>query len=85
MLNRGYLLDNKGINVNTAFLKYTYEEYARLRQIPTPDELYRSIIDKDPIVEMWNCGRKGESGDMVVQLNDAIDNKSLAEKFKRIK
>src|ERR1039458_8963912 len=34
-LNNGYLLDNRGIGKNAAFLKITYEEYAKLQTLPT--------------------------------------------------
>lgn len=38
-LQNGYLLDNKGIGINVAFLKYTYEEYYNLKNLPTLKEL----------------------------------------------
>jgi len=55
-LIRSYLLDNKGIGPNTAFLKYTYSEYAALKQVPDPNQLMELILDDDPMIEIWECG-----------------------------
>ena len=55
-LAHGFLLDNRGIGANSAFIKITYEEYAKLTQSPSPDELYKLIIDKEPFTEMYDLG-----------------------------
>jgi hypothetical protein len=55
-LAHGYWLDNRGIGPNSCFIKITYEEYAKLPQSPSPDELYKLIIDKDPFTEMYDLG-----------------------------
>ena len=39
LLNKGYLLDNKGIGPNVAFLTYTYEEYSQLPTAPCMADL----------------------------------------------
>jgi hypothetical protein len=54
----GYLLDNRGIGVNSVFTSFTYEEYSKLKQVPGIETLKRSIMDKDPILEMYNCGSR---------------------------
>jgi hypothetical protein len=51
----GYLLDNRGIGVNSAFLKFTYEEYAKFPATPTVLSLFFQIIDKEPFTEMYSC------------------------------
>jgi len=84
-LNNGYLLDNRGIAKNVAFLKYTYEEYEKLKDVPTLHELQRNIIDKDPLTELWDCGKKTNFTDLQKQLNDWIDKNLLHEKCKRIR
>jgi hypothetical protein len=84
-LHNGYLLDNRGINNRVAFLKYTYEEYSTLKDVPTLQELQRSILDKDPLTELWDCGKKANFTDLQKQLNEWIDKDLLPEKFKRIK
>ncbi len=55
-LNRGYLLDNRGIGKNVAFLNISYSEYAALEQAPKPDEIMKMILDRDPLVALWDCG-----------------------------
>ena len=54
----GYLLDNRGIGTNVAFLKMTYEEYSRLTVTPHPGELLEMILDKDPLTAMYDCGSR---------------------------
>ena len=84
-LNNGYFLDNRGINQNVAFLKYTYEEYTSLANAPSLTELYESIIDKNPLLELWYCGEKTDDNDLQKTLNELIENNKLAEKCRRIK
>lgn len=57
-LIRGYLLDNRGIGKNVAFLTLTYSEYAKLKEAPSIAELEAAILDDDPLKELWDCGRK---------------------------
>ena len=59
----GYLLDNRGIGPNSAFLKITYEEYSKLKETPSADELYKQIIDKSPFTEMYDLGLRSEYKD----------------------
>jgi hypothetical protein len=83
-LNDGYLLDNRGIDINVGFLKYTYEQYSALEKTPTPEELLSNILDEDPITEMYNCGSKFDFKDAVNELNEAIDNHKLGS-FQKLK
>ncbi len=83
-LNDNFLLDNRGIDKNVAFLKYTYEQYSKLDKTPTIDELFANILDNDPITEMYYCGSKFDYKDLVNQLNVAIDN-NTKHHFKKIK
>lgn len=83
-LNDGYLLDNRGIDINVGFLKYTYEQYSTLEKTPTSEELLSNILDTDPITEMYNCGSKFDFKDILSELNDAIDNNKLAS-FQKLK
>lgn len=84
-LNSGYLLDNRGIGKNVAFLKLTYEEYSKLQNPPSLKELYNYILDKDPLVELCNCGNKKAFKDIEKQLNDLIDRKELRTTCKVIR
>ncbi|MEZ5198883.1 MAG: hypothetical protein R2764_21650 [Bacteroidales bacterium] len=38
-LHDGFLLDNRGIDINTAFLNLTYEDYSKLKSTPSKEEL----------------------------------------------
>ncbi|MBS1536485.1 MAG: hypothetical protein JST20_01900 [Bacteroidetes bacterium] len=85
LLHEGYLLDNRGIGKNVAFLKWTYEEYSQLTAVPSLDELYGMILDKDPLVELCDCGNKTAFDDAPKQLNQLIDIKKLRKVCKTIK
>lgn len=57
-LDDGYLLDCFGITRNVVFLDYTFEQYANLEQAPSLDEMMLHVIDRNPLVEIWNCGKR---------------------------
>lgn len=84
-LKNGYLLDNRGININVAFLKLTYEEYTKMPVVPSLKELYGMIIEKNPILEMYNCGNKKSFKNIVQELNSLIKNKQLKTECKVLK
>ena len=84
-LQNGYFLDNKGIGKNVAFLKYTYTEYSKLQTLPTLQELYNSILDKNPLTELCNCGNKNKFSDLKKQLNELIRSGKLKTDCKEIK
>jgi hypothetical protein len=88
-LQYGFLLDRRGININVAFLKYTYDEYLALETIPPIAELFNAIIDADPITEMYNCGKVSDfpNGDVEEQLNQRLtESKGNPETiFKKLK
>lgn len=48
----GFLLDRRGVSENTRFTSYTYTQYAALKQIPSPQELFNSIIPEARIIEL---------------------------------
>jgi len=79
------LLDNRGIGKNVAFLKWTYQEYAQLTAVPSLQELYNMILDKDPLTELCDCGNKKSFSDAPTQLNQLIDSKKLRTVCKTIK
>lgn len=83
-LNNGYLLDNRGINQHAAFLNYTYEQYSRLEKVPTSDDLFANLLDKDPITEMFDCGSKYNYNDLENDINLIIDNNDFSS-FKKLK
>lgn len=85
ILEKGYLLDNRGVGENVAFLKMTYEEYSKLENAPSLKELYLLIIDKDPLLELCNCGNSKVFSDKVNQLNKVIKADNLRTTCRTIK
>jgi hypothetical protein len=68
-LANGYLLDNRGIGPNAAFLRFSYEEYCNMDNIPTAERLFNYIIEKYPFTEMYQCGNRGNYDEIVAELN----------------
>ena len=73
VLKNGYLLDNRGINGNVAFLSYTYEEYSKLTGVPTMSEMLGKIVNRQPLVEMIDCGLRTQYKEEVKELNMLIN------------
>jgi hypothetical protein len=69
-LENGFLLDNRGIGKNVAFLTYTYEEYSKLAATPSKDELMSKIINKNPLIALYKCDKLQKKN--ILMLNDAI-------------
>lgn len=72
-LKNGYLLDNRGINTNTVFLKYTYDYYSKLENAPNSEEMMKSIAEKYPLSELINCGPRSQFKDEVKEINSLIN------------
>ncbi len=72
VLDKGYLLDRRGIGANTAFLDYTYEEYASLKETPSAEELMKHIIARDAVVELHR---------LPVKAMDAVKNPARCNEF----
>ena len=72
-LHKGYWLDNRGININVAFINLTYEEYSKLPHTPLPDELMKMLTDVQPLVSMYSCGLRSSYKDIEHELNAKID------------
>ncbi len=84
VLQNGYLLDNRGIGSNSAFLKVTYEEYAKFEAVPNLTELYSQILEKDPFVEIYNLGDRTRFKNEISDINSIIAKGGL-KKFTKIK
>jgi hypothetical protein len=82
-LEGGLLIDNLGISKNTAFIKLTYEEYAKLQNTLPLSELFKLIVDKSPFLEMYDCGNKQSFTNLKEQLNDQIRNGEFKKLYKR--
>lgn len=83
-LQKGYYLDNRGVNQYTAFLNISYEDYIKLKSVPPAQSLYENILDKDPFVELYDCGiRTGYNS--VDTLNQLIMRNMLHIKCRAVK
>jgi len=83
-LSGGFLLDNRGIGPDVAFLSVTYESYAAQAKTPGADDLFRQLLDKDPLLEMYECGNRYQYSDIISELNQIIDSGKLSD-CKKIK
>lgn len=79
------MLDNRGIGQNVAFIKLTYKEYANLKDVPSLNELYNLIMDKDPLTKLCNCKVNNPNLNLENQLNDMIDNDLIQKNCKFLK
>lgn len=84
-IGKGYLLDNRGIGLNTVFLRWSYAEYAALDKAPSLDELLGAVEYRDPFVEMYDCGVRNKYADPVKELREIALAGSWPSKCKRLK
>lgn len=84
-LGKGYLLDNRGIGVNVAFLNMDYATYAALDKAPDVPELMGMITDKDPLKELYSCGPRTRFTDIAAELATMIESDALATRCKKLK
>lgn len=82
-LANGWLLDNRGIGKNSAFLRFTYQDYYNMDNIPSADRLMNYITDKDPFTEMYDCGLRGNYDNITEEINEVITSGQL-DAFKRL-
>jgi hypothetical protein len=83
-LDNGYLLDNLGINIHTAYLSLTLKEYSQYEKVPSMKEFYQLIIDKNPLTEFYNCGNRQNLKNELVEINSIVKKGNL-EKCKCLK
>ena len=72
-LSNGFLLDNRGIGPNVAFLAITYDEFIKGTETPCSDELFHQILDADPLLVMYQCRTRHQYTEMVAELNQLIE------------
>ncbi len=84
-LHKGYLMDRRGIDRQSAFIKMTYKKYSQLKKTPSPDELFAQIVDNSPLTEMYNCGQRNDQKNSVKLINEYIDKGILNKKCKTVK
>lgn len=76
-LTDGYLLDNRGIGPNTAFLRFTYEDYYNMDNVPTAERLMNYILDDDPFTELYKVGNRGDFENIETEINELIESNKL--------
>lgn len=69
-VNDGYYIDRRGIGANTAFTRFTYQEYMNLDDV-TVDLLLENIEDRNPFIELYDCGLLPQA-DLEVKANEFI-------------
>jgi hypothetical protein len=55
LLAGGFLLDKRGITINSVFTNYTYSEYSQMKAVPSPQEILNNIKDKNPLTALYQC------------------------------
>ena len=71
-LGNGFLLDNRGIGPNVAFLDISYEEYSTYSKTPSVNKLFEHLLDADPLVVMYQCGVREDNPGMVSKLKEMV-------------
>ncbi|MBS1686657.1 MAG: hypothetical protein JSS76_18100 [Bacteroidetes bacterium] len=79
LLADGYLLDNRGLTPHSAFIRITYEDYAKLKEVPSVKELNKLVIDRAPFTEMYDLGERNQYPDLTGGLNTIIKGGRLTE------
>ncbi len=79
LLDSGYRLDNLGININVAYLDISLEEYGKYQKVPSLNELYELIIDKDPLSVLYYCGNRQKLNDEIADINKIINEGQLKQ------
>jgi len=85
LLEQGYLLDKKGIQPGTAFLRLTYEEYAAFKDLPSQHQLLQMIADTNPFIELYRCKISLDESQRIDTLNAWIRNGQLGQKCSKLK
>ncbi|MDX9749623.1 MAG: hypothetical protein RBT71_00890 [Flavobacteriales bacterium] len=84
-LGKGWLLDNRGIGPNVAFLRHTYAEYAALEAPPSLAELEAAIMDRDPLRDFCDCGKRSTYTDIADELRQIVARNALTTRCKKLK
>ncbi|MCK4662923.1 MAG: hypothetical protein KAT68_08665 [Bacteroidales bacterium] len=87
ILHQDFLLDNKGISVNSVFIDITYEEFSKRESSLSQEEMLNMIVDDDPIIELYKTRKSAELlPELTVdKINELIDNDELDKYFEQLK
>lgn len=71
-LDDGFLLDRRGVGVNTAFTRWTYAQYAAMKSAPTPDEIMNNLIPGARVTELYEMPFTNGTPDEAAKCNEMI-------------
>lgn len=71
-LDGGFLLDNRGVGVNTAFTRWTYAEYSAMPSAPSAKEIMANIIPEARITEIYEMPFAVGTPDAARRCNELI-------------
>lgn len=83
-LNKGYLLDQRGIDLNTRFLNINYSTYAARKKPMETDSLILYLIKENPFLEIYNCGNRHQYTNIRLEINALILNGTLEKSCKKL-
>lgn len=83
-LNQGYLLDNRGIGPQVAFLKISYKDYGKRMDVFSLEEMQTMMLEKSPLLEMYDCGNRDSIKNLTQTLNSLIEKKQLDKVCKKL-
>ena len=83
-LEKGYLLDKRGIDVNTRFLKISYSAYAARKNAMDIDSLIIYLNKENPFLELYDCGNRHQYKNIKLEINALIQNGTLAKSCKKL-
>ena len=84
-VGQGYLLDNRGISKDVAYLGMSWAEYAALPEAPSMEKLNALIIDRDPLTELWEGDHRANLKDPVKEVSAWVEAGELDKHCKRLK
>lgn len=75
-LGEGWWLNNQGLGPNSVFTKYTFAEYAALPQVPSIEELKKSILPGAKVTDFIELPMKiGEASNNLQAVKDYLKGK----------
>ncbi len=80
----GWLLDRRGITAQVAFLGMSYAEYAKLAQAPSLPEMMAGIADRDPLMDLCDCGPRTAFKDVEAEVGAFAKRNEVHRRCKRI-
>lgn len=71
-LGNGWWLNRQGLSSNSVFTKWTFKEYSKLKNAPSPQEIMDAIIPGSGVTEMIS---------LPVSISDALANPAGCKKY----